>query len=39
MFLTTEVNEQGVYGLNIFKNGRAITVVLDDHIVCKNAIP
>ena len=39
MFLTTEINEAGVYGIKMYKNGAPIVVVLDDHIVCRNSIP
>jgi hypothetical protein len=39
IFLTSEINEQGVYGVKIYKNGAPITIVLDDHVVCKNSIP
>ena len=37
--MTEEINAAGVYGIKIYKNGSPITIVLDDHIVCKNAIP
>jgi calpain-15 len=39
IFKTDRVNEQGVYGVNVTKNGVPITVVLDDFIVCKEAFP
>ena len=39
IFQTDQVNEQGVYAVNLTKNGVPITVVLDDHIVCKEAFP
>ena len=39
IFLTDQINEAGVYGVRIYKNGAPITVVLDDHIVCKNSFP
>lgn len=34
LFLTNEYNEFGVYGIKITKNGRSVSVVVDDSIPC-----
>jgi hypothetical protein len=39
LFVTSEINAQSVYGIVLTKNGAKITVVVDDHIPCKNHIP
>jgi hypothetical protein len=36
---THEINDQGVYAVTLFKNGAKMQVMVDDHIVCKNAEP
>lgn len=35
----TEVSEQGVYPVNLYKNGQKVQVLVDDFILCKNAAP
>lgn len=39
MFLVSEANEQGVYAIQLYKNGEKIVVTLDDYIVTKDGSP
>lgn len=34
LFATDKVNSQGIYGINMCKNGEAQTVIIDDFIPC-----
>ena len=34
MFMQDDVNDSGIFGVNITKNGRRMRVVLDDFIPC-----
>lgn len=36
LFATDQVNPQGVYGINMCKNGEFQTVIVDDHIPCNS---
>ena len=35
MFITDEINENGIYALTMYNSGRKITVVVDDYIACR----
>lgn len=39
MFITDEVNDQGLYALSMYKSGVKLDIVLDDFIVCKYSKP
>ena len=39
MFLVSEVNDQGVYAIQMFKNGEKAIVTIDDYIVTKDGYP
>ena len=34
MFVTQDINKQGVYGIKMFKNGERQTILIDDHFPC-----
>lgn len=39
MFPTDEINEEGVYAVEMTKNGEEVHIVLDDFIPCKDHRP